>query len=468
MKKIIRFVFLLFTISFTTNVFAGIRLPAVISSNMVLQQQSQAALWGWADPNEKIVITSSWKNSLDSLTAPSDGRWKIKISTPVAGGPYTITLKGRNTIVLENVLIGEVWVCSGQSNMEMSNTQQMMDEMPNSANDNIRVFDISRASADYPQDNCDAKWRVCNAESLRGFTAVGYFFGKKLQKDLNVPIGLIESTWGGTPVEVWTPAPVIEMDATMKEAAGKLSETLWGPHKAGVLYNGMIAPIINYGIAGAIWYQGEGNTSIPFSYEKTFTSMIGSWRKGFEKEFPFYYVQIAPYIYGRKYEGALIMEQQAKTLSYPNTGLVVVTDLVDNIKDIHPKNKYDVGIRLANLALGQTYKQNIPVYNSPMYKSMEVNKGKVTLFFTNAPNGFMVKGTEKPTEFLIAGSDKNFLPADVKIEKDRIILSNKQITDPVAVRFSFSNTGMSNVFSKEGLPLAPFRTDNWEIIPGKE
>jgi sialate O-acetylesterase len=468
MKKI------LFCISFTfilfqgEKVFAGIRLPSVISSNMVLQQQSGVGLWGWADPREKIFITSSWKNSVDSLTAPSDGRWKIKISTPAAGGPYTITFKGYNTIVLENVMIGEVWVCSGQSNMEMSNTRQMMDEMPGSLNNNIRLFHIPRTSSAYPQDNCEGKWEICNAESLRGFSAVGYFFGKKLQKDLNVPVALIESAWGGTPVEVWTPSNVIENDQVMKEAAAQLPATPWGPHKPGVLYNGMIAPITDYTIAGAIWYQGEGNTGIPFSYQKTFSSMIGEWRKAFDKEFPFYFVQIAPYTYGRQYEGALVMEQQARTLSYPNTGMVVVTDLVDNINDIHPKNKYDVGLRLANLALGQTYHQNISPYNSPMYKKMEINKNKVILFFDNAPNGFIVKDNEKPTEFYISGNDKNFLPADVKIEKDRIIVSNQQIANPVAVRFSFSNTGMSNVFSREGLPIAPFRTDNWEVVPGKE
>lgn len=468
MKKNLTLFLLAVVLIFPANTLAAIRLPSVISSNMVLQQQSQATFWGWADPSEKIFISASWKSSVDSLSTPSDGRWKIKISTPAAGGPYTITLKGHNTIVLENVMIGEVWVCSGQSNMEMSNTKQIMDELPNSLNNNIRLFHIPRTTSDYRQDNCEGTWQVCNAESLRGFSAVGYFFGKKLQKDLNIPIGLIESAWGGTPVEVWTPPDVIENDPVMKEAAAKLPATPWGPHKPGVIYNAMIAPVTNYAIAGTVWYQGEGNAGIPLSYQKTFTGMIGSWRKAFEKDFSFYYVQIAPYKYGRKYEGALVMEQQTKTLSCPNTGMVVITDLVEDINDIHPKNKYDVGIRLANLALAETYKQSIPVSKSPMFKNMEINKDKVSLFFDNAPNGFMTKGNEKPTEFYIAGDDKAFLPAEVKIQKDKIIVSNKQIQNPVAIRFSFSNTGMSNLFSKEGLPVTPFRTDNWEVIPGKE
>lgn len=466
MKKQV-FLLLLLVILFI-NSFATIRLPAVISSNMVLQQQSSVTLWGWADPSEKIVITTSWSNSKDSVIATSNATWKIQINTPVAGGPYTITIKGWNTIVLNNVLIGEVWVCSGQSNMEMSNTSHIKDELPNSTNDNIRFFHIPRATSQYPQDNCEAKWEVCGPQSLQWFSAVGYFFGKKLQKDLNVPIGLIESAWGGTPAETWTPSDVINNDPVMKEAAAKLPATPWGPHLPGYIYNAMIAPVTNFQIAGTIWYQGEANVGIPFTYEKTMTSMISAWRKLWQKDFPFYYVQIAPFKYGKKFEGAALMEQQTKLSSYPNTGMIVITDLVDDIKDIHPKNKYDVGIRLANLALNQTYKQNIVGVKSPLFKSMEINKNKVTIFFDNATNGFMTKGNTKATEFYLAGSDKIFLPAEVKIEKDKIILTNKQVPNPVAARFSFSNTAMSNFFSKEGLPVTPFRTDNWELNMEKE
>ncbi|MEO5562190.1 MAG: sialate O-acetylesterase [Chitinophagaceae bacterium] len=465
MKKNVSLLLLL-TLIFITS-FATIRLPAVISSNMVLQQQSSVTFWGWADPSEKIVITNSWSNSKDSVVATSNANWKIKINTPAAGGPYTITIKGWNTIVLNNVLIGEVWICSGQSNMEMSNTSHIRDELPTSKNDNIRFFHIPRATSAYPQDNCEAKWEVCGPQSLTWFSAVGYFFGKKLQKDLNVPIGLIESAWGGTPAESWTPSEVITSDPVMKEAAAKLPVTPWGPNLPGYIYNAMIAPVTNFQIAGTIWYQGEANVGIPFTYEKTMSSMITAWRKLWQKDFPFYYVQIAPFKYDKKFEGAALMEQQSKLQSVPNTGMIVITDLVDDIKDIHPKNKYDVGMRLANLALSQTYKQNI-LAKSPMFKTMEINKNKVTIFFDNAPNGFITKGNAKATEFYLAGEDKVFLPAVVKIEKDKIILTNKQITNPVAARFSFSNTAMSNFFSKEGLPVNPFRTDNWELDFVKE
>ncbi len=470
MKKILLLCSLLTIFSFT-KLFAIIKLPPIMSSNMVLQQNSQSTLWGWADPSERFTIECSWKTMVDSVTAYNSGKWKAKISTPSAGGPYTITIKGRrNTIVLENILIGEVWICSGQSNMEMSNTKHIQDELPNSKNDKIRFFTVAKKTSEYPQDHCEGEWVSCNEETLRRFSAAGYFFGKKLHTDLNVPIGLIQSAWSGTPVELWEPVEVIDSDPVMKEAATKIRDVTYRPNKPAMIYNAMIYPISNYTIAGVIWYQGEGNTTRAHAYEKMFTGMIGAWRKQFAQDFPFYYVQIAPYTYESTYEAALLMEQQTRSLSYPKTGMVVITDLVDNVKDQHPKNKLDVGLRLANLALAQTYKKNIPapVYLNPKYKKMEVSGGKINLYFENAPNGFMLKGNEKQaTEFLIAGSDQNFLPADIKLEKDRIVVSHKQIPNPVAVRFSFSNTGMSNVFNKEGLPVIPFRTDNWEVVPQK-
>jgi sialate O-acetylesterase len=468
MKKLLLLSILM---SCASALFAIIRLPPIMSSNMVLQQNEKAGLWGWADPSERFTIACSWTTIVDTVIAFNSGKWKAKVSTPAAGGPYTITIKSRrNTIVLENILIGEVWICSGQSNMEMSNTKQIQDELPNSRNDKIRLFTVAKKTSEYPQDHCEGEWVPCNEETLRRFSAAGYFFGKKLHTELNVPIGLIQSAWSGTPVELWEPAEVTDSDPAMKEAATKIRDVTYRPNKPGYIYNAMIYPISNYTIAGTIWYQGEGNTTRAHAYEKMFTGMIGAWRKQFGSEFPFYYVQIAPYTYESTYEAALLMKQQTRSLSYPKTGMVVITDLVDNVKDQHPKNKYDVGLRLANLALAETYRKSIPapVYKSPIYKRMEISKGKINLYFDNAPNGFIIKGdSAKATEFLIAGIDQHFLPAEVKIEKDRVVVSNKEISKPVAVRFSFSNTAMSNLFNKEGLPVVPFRTDNWEVVPTK-
>lgn len=470
MKKCF-FLFLLCAVLLSTSATATIRLPAVIGSNMVLQQRSQAAIWGWGDPGEKINVTTSWSSSIDSTVTSSDGKWKIILNTPAAGGPFTITIQGWNRIVLNNILIGEVWVCSGQSNMEWSsynNNQQIIAELPKSQNDKIRLFHIPRTTAAYPQDNCEGDWQICGPETLKGFSVIGYFFGKQLQQELNVPIGIIESAWGGTPAEVWTPAEVIESNAVTKNAAAQLTETPWGPHRPGRTYNAMIAPITSFNIAGAIWYQGESNTGVPAAYEQTFTGMIGAWRNAWQKDLPFYYVQIAPYKYGNKNVGALVMEQQARSQSYPRTGMVVITDLVDNVNDIHPQNKYDVANRLANLALADAYKQNKPAYKSPVFKRMDTDKDKLVLYFDHAPNGFVTKENAKPTEFYIAGDDRVFVPAEVQVEKARIIVYSKKVSKPAAVRFAFSNTAMANLFSKEGLPVTPFRTDSWEMETGKE
>ncbi len=468
MKKTL-FVFTVLFFSMLAS--ANIRLPSVLSSNMVLQRQSNVTLWGWADPQEKIVITTSWNSRTDTVIATGEANWKLKINTPAAGGPYSITLKGGNTIIIENVMIGEVWVCSGQSNMAWSslhNMKQMIDELPNSTNTNIRLFNMPHTTSSYPQDNAPGEWKSCSPESLKAFSAVGYFFGKKLQAGLNVPIGLINASWGGTCAETWTPAEEINNNELLKKAAAGQKSNIWLPASAGSIYDAMIFPLTNFSIAGTIWYQGESNTYTAASYSKLLSTMIGAWRKAWQKDFPFYYVQIAPFKYGNKNVGALLREQQLKTLAYPNTGMVVITDLVDDVKNIHPQNKRDVGIRLANLALAETYQRNTAAYKSPVFNRMEVNKNKAVLYFDNAPNGFMVKEGKTATEFYIAGEDKNFLPADVKIEKNRIVVSNKEIEKPVAVRFAFSNTALSNLFSKEGLPVCPFRTDDWEMDQSKE
>lgn len=449
---------------------ADIRLPNIINSNMVLQQQSNVKLWGWAEPNEKIFVTTSWDNKTDSVKSTRDAKWMITIKTPAAGGPYTITLKGNNTITLDNVLIGEVWVCSGQSNMEMNYGWGLPDvkaELPNSANSRIRFYSVPKTTSTSPQDNCGGQWVTCDSNTLKRFSAVGYFFGKKLNNSLNVPVGLINASWGGTPAEVWAQEDAINKDAELKEAAAKQQPYDYWPLTPGVAFNGMIAPITNYNIAGAIWYQGEGNTIAPDTYGKLLTAMIGTWRKAWSKELPFYYVQIAPYAYGDKYISSIIREQQTKALAYPHTGMVVITDLVDNVKDIHPKNKHDVGYRLANLALAETYNQPGLTYKSPQYKSLEIQKNSAIISFDNVPTSLTAKGNGI-TGFFIAGDAKVFYPADAKIQGAKVMVSAKEVSKPVAVRFGYSNTAMPNLFSREGLPVNPFRTDEWELDRSKE
>jgi sialate O-acetylesterase len=442
---------------------ANVRLPAVLSDNMVLQQRTTTKLWGWCEPGEKIYITPSWSNGLDSVQGTRDGRWQSPLATPAAGGPYTIAIRGHNTITLTNVLIGEVWVCSGQSNMEMCETWGLPDvkeDLPSCYNSNIRFFHVPRTTSTSPQDNCVGQWAGCDSNELKSFSAVGYFFGKVLNRDLNVPIGLIQVAWGGTPAEVWTPADLVNNDDTLKAAAMRQKPSNGWPYLPGYCYNAMIAPLTSFSIAGALWYQGESNTESPGSYAKLLTTMIGSWRKAWGSAVPFYYVQIAPFTYGVKDQGSLLREQEAACQDLGGTGMVVISDLVSDTTNIHPKDKHDVGLRLANWALAETYHRSGLFYKNPRYQHMEAKGDKLTLTFSDAPNGLMVKDGEVRTLF-VAGDDRIFYPAEAKIEGSRLVVSSREVKKPVAARYQFSNAGIGNIFSKEGLPMAPFRTDSW-------
>jgi sialate O-acetylesterase len=462
MKKFLLTLLILFAI--TPILFAKIILPSVFADNMVLQQNSEVAIWGWSDPGETVKIVTSW-NSKDTVKVKADNAaaWKTTIRTIGAGGPYSIQILGNGGIKLSNVMLGEVWICSGQSNMEMSVNWKLIngeEEAAKANNPNIRIFHVQKIGADYPQQTCNATWTTCTPETMRATSAVGYFFAREIQQKLNVPVGIIVSAWGGTPAEVWIEKSRIENNPELKKNK-HTDDSQWWPGSPGKLYNSMIAPFVPYGIAGAIWYQGESNCENYPIYSQLMKTLIENWRSDFKKDFPFYLVQIAPYNYGDKGTSEYIREQEdivAKTVA--NTGMVVITDLVDNIKDIHPKDKLNVGKRLANYALAETYKQNVGAYKSPAYQSMQVEKDKVRLTFSNILTGLKCTG-KTPEKFLIAGDDQNFVPATAKMDGNTIVLSSKLVKTPVAVRFGFDDTTMPDVFSSEGLPLAPFRTDKW-------
>lgn len=459
MKKIIFIAAL--SILVLGRAFANIRLPAVIGNNMVLQRNSSTKIWGWSEPGEKIFITTSWNNHLDSTRADGNASWQLTLPTPGAGGPYTITIKGNNTIVLQNILIGEVWVCSGQSNMEMNfywGLPQMREDIPAAANPNIRFFHVPKSTASTPQQYGEGSWVSCDSNTVKSFSAVAYYFGRRLNAELNIPIGLIHASWSGSPAEVWTPASIVENDGVLKPAAQKLKPSEWWPITPGYAYNGMLAPLANFSIAGAIWYQGESNTGTASTYQRLLTSMIKAWRQRWEKEFPFYLVQIAPFHYGDPGIAAELREAQSQTLSLPGTGLVVTTDLADDTSDIHPRDKRSVGLRLANLALVKTYGRPIKGVVSPSFHSASVNKDRVVLSFENAEEGLMQKGKEVKG-FVIAGADNKFYPATASISGSTITVWSKQVPQPVNVRYAFTNIAEGNVFGKTGLPLGPFRTD---------
>lgn len=461
MKNILSLVCLVFI---SISVFANVRLPAIIGSHMVLQQNSKVNIWGWSDPVEKIIVKASWDTTTYHTEGTSGGKWNIELQTPNGGGPYTISINGNNSILLEDVMVGEVWVCGGQSNMEMNVSWNLpyADEVAKATNTKIRFFYIPKTTSGYPQEDVKAQWVVCTPYEMKSFSAAGYFFGKKLQESLNVPVGLINSNWGGTPAETWTPAEFVEGDPALKQAADSLKMAKWWPIKPGYAYNAMIYPITNYAIAGAIWYQGEANVGAAFTYTQLFTTMIKSWRLAWHKDFPFYFAQIAPWAgYGDNSSSAFLREAQTKTLAVPNTGMVLTSDLVDNINDIHPKLKKEVGERFADLALAETYHRQNSAYQIPIYKSMQVEKNKIRIFFTNAESGLMSKGPL--TEFYIAGDDKVFKPAQAKIEKNSVVVWSEDVPKPVAVRFGFRNGATLNLYNKEGVPVNLFRTDDWAV-----
>jgi len=447
-----------------TSLFAKIILPSVFADNMVLQQNSDVAIWGWSNPGETVKIVTGWsEKDTIKVKANNSSKWTTTIKTIGAGGPYSLRILGSSRVELKNVMLGEVWICSGQSNMEWSVNAKIIngeEEAAKANHPNIRIFHVQKIGAEYPQENCNATWTVCSPETMRSTSAVGYFFARELQQKLNVPVGIIVSAWGGTPAEVWIEKSRVESNPTLN--AHKYNEKFeWWPGTPGTLYNSMIAPFVPYGIAGAIWYQGESNCGNYQIYGQLMKTLIENWRADFKKDFPFYLVQIAPYTYGENGTSEYLREQQELiTKTVPNTGMVVVSDLVDNVKDIHPRNKVDVGKRLANYALAETYKQNGGAYKSPAYQSMTVEKGKIRLAFGNVLTGLKSTG-KTPALFLIAGDDQKFVPATAKIEGSTVVLSSKLVKSPVAARFCFDDTSIPDVFSNEGLPMAPFRTDKW-------
>ncbi|MBO9728625.1 MAG: sialate O-acetylesterase [Chitinophaga sp.] len=444
---------------------ANIRLPAIIGNNMVLQQQQRVKLWGWADPLEKVVVTTSWDQQSYPVVTTGDARWEVNFQTPVAGGPYSITFSGKNKITLTNIMLGEVWICGGQSNMEMCGQWGLADikaELPAATNKDIRFFHIPKTTATDPQDDVKASWTNCDSNTLNTFSAVAYFFGKKLQTTLHVAIGLVEASWGGTSAEVWTPGSIIQQDTILERAATAIAPSGMCPHTPGIAWNAMLAPITNYAIAGAIWYQGENNTSTAGTYARLFTKMIDAWRYAWKDALPFYFVQIAPFNYREKNAGALLREAQWQSSRHLRTGMVVIMDLVNNVYDVHPANKHDVGARLAYLALGDNYHLPGAPYENPSYQSAVVRRHKMLLFFDHAATGLTIHG-KTIKELFIAGSDQVFYPAESSIKNNTLLVWSREVKSPVAVRYAFSNTAIGNLFSNNGLPVGPFRTDDWPV-----
>ncbi len=470
MKKLTVSILVFLSMAGTLPVSGKIILPALISDNMVLQQNADVTLWGWAsDGAEKLKIWGTWGNDTVKTEAKV-GKWSATIHTPGAGGPYSVFIQGEELTEIKNVLIGEVWVCSGQSNMQMpvdsmsrgfSGVLNFRQKIREANHPSIRFFQVFRRVSDHPQDDCIGKWVVCTPETVKAFSATGYFFSKYLNDSLHIPVGMIHTSWGGTPAETWLPEEVVMSNPEYAAGIEKLYKQNWWPIRPGQAYNAMIYPLLKYRIAGAIWYQGESNSDNPHVYRKLFPDLIKTWRKLWGIDFPFYYVQIAPYNYKNGLGATLVREDQLLALSVPKTGMAVTND-IGNVDNIHPRDKEEVGRRLALWALAKTYGKTGIVFSGPLYKSMKVDKNKIEISFEYVDGGLVKKG-KTLTCFQIAGADHNFVDAKAAIKGDKVIVYNKKVKTPVAVRFAFSNTAEPNLFNAAGLPASAFRTDDWPV-----
>ena len=496
----------------TVNVHAETRLPSIFGSHMVLQRDMPVRVWGWDDPGTEITV--AFAGQTNGTTANAEGEWAAvldELGTSSVGRELTIS--GTSTQVLDDVLVGEVWLCSGQSNMQWP-VQAATDpdlESLTAKYPQIRLITVPAVGTQEPQDDFNGQWELCTPDSVKPFSAVGYYFGRQLHQTLDVPIGLIDNAWGGSAAEAWVSRGVLEADpdykpymdewrqkedgydfgklmvdyekkveawktkAAVAEAAGERPPNrpraprniMKGQHRPGNLYAGVLHPIIGYGIRGAIWYQGETNSGRGWNYRKLFPLMITHWRRQWgQGEFPFYWVQLADFRAEVDSPGesswAELRESQTLTLSLLNSGQAVITDLGEGC-DIHPKNKQDVAKRLARWALAKDYGINI-VCRSPEYRSMKVEGNAIVVTLDHVGGGLDTFDVNEPIGFAICGEDKVWRWATAKIQgKDRVRVWNDDVASPVAVRYAWADNPVCNLQNREGLPATPFRTDDFPL-----
>lgn len=506
------------TLVYSCTVMADVKPAGLFKDNMVMQRETQAPVWGTADVGEQVTVTGSWGETAETK-ADESGKWSVRLKTPAAGGPHTITIKGKNTVEIKDVLSGDVWLCSGQSNMQITVKRSANPEqdIADAKYPNIRHFMVARNPILEPAADCGGEWKVCSPETVGTFSGVAYFTGRELHKDLKVPIGLITSCWGGTYIESWTPweaqaddtfaqdikAPLDEKgkDYSPEKAQASYEKQLakWkkkveaakgkkgkGPRKPKLkgdprldhnypsnLYNGMIHPLAPFAIKGALWYQGENNarTMAPaVHYRVQLARMISSWRKAWGLEFPLYSVQLpnfkAPQANPVELGDVWAMMRESFVHADKITSGVFTCSMIDlgEAKDIHPRNKQDVGRRMASTILNKTYGKGTPT--TPFMKSFAVEDNKVVITFDYTGSGLMAKGDKLKT-FAIAGADQKFVWADAEIVtregKDCVVVSSAEVKEPVAVRYAWANNPAEcNLYSKEGFPASPFRTDEWK------
>lgn len=496
MSETRQFILLIFLSCFFLKVSADVRLPKLISDGMVLQRDIRTPVWGWASGGEKVSIR--FQNHTFITTCNKDGKWRINLPAYRAGGPFDMIISGNNKIIIKNILIGDVWICSGQSNMAFK-MGAVKDKYPQdiaqAANPNIRQFEVIRNYSLKVLDSLQSNgWKSADEKTVLSFSAVAYFFAVELYAKYKVPVGLINTSVGGSAAEAWiSPEALKEFSHYLEEhnrisdiaaergkqesfTAIAKSENIKPEHFPSNLYNAMLAPLIPYAVKGVIWYQGERNAQEGKSYEyrTLFPALIKDWRSQWgQKKLPFLYVQLPNFKEPVSEPGesawAELREAQLMALSLPNTGMAVIND-IGEANNIHPKNKKDVGLRLALTARKIAYRDRKVVYSGPVFESMRLSGNKITLRFKNTGKGMVVKGGGDLKQFSIAGEDKKFVQAEAKIQGNRVIVWHDNIQSPVAVRYAWAdNPEGSNLYNMEGLPASSFRTDDWPGItyPGK-
>ena len=472
----------------TFNGLAELKLPNVLGNGMVLQRDLQVPIWGWATPGEAINVSFSGQQA--KTKAEADGKWMVMLKPLKANSKpakMTITSGGEeNTVTLENILVGEVWICSGQSNMEwaLRSSTNAKEEVANSDHPLIRLFNVpGHTTSSLPKEQGAGNWQTCTPLEAGGFSAVGYFFGQRLHKELNVPVGLIGSNWGGTRIEPWTTLAgfesVPELASIAKQVKSYKPDTKVGGGHPSAIYNSMVHPLAPFSMRGAIWYQGESNGGEGKSYYHKKHALVNGWRKVFQnKDLGFYWVQLANFRQPNKNPAggdgwAKIREAQTAALDIPHTGMAVAIDLADahNPNDIHPRNKQDVGGRLAQWALHQTYGKKELVPTGPLYKDHQIKGNAVHISFDHVGKGLMVgkKTKLEPTaevkggkleHFAIAGADMKWVWAEATIQGETVVVQSPDVPKPVAVRYGFTmNPANANLYNRDGIPASPFRTD---------
>ena len=458
---------------------ADVKLPSIFGNGMVLQREQPIAVWGWADPNERVSV--KLKDQQQQVLAGTDGKWKVTLSAEPAGGPFQLEVQGNNKLTFSDVLIGEVWICSGQSNMgwTVSRSINAEQEIATANYSKIRHVLIPRGTSGVPLDNIvePTQWKTATPENVGDFTAVGYFYARELYETLGVPIGLINSSWGGTRVETWTSKEALAKDRSLRKAVRAFEavpvDSVAANKKPNayptLLFNAMINPLIPYTIRGVIWYQGEGNATRAYQYRKSFPIMITDWRKQWGLgDFPFYYVQLPGYKAsgGNSETGstwAELRESQDFTRSLPRVGQVITIDIGET-NSLHPLNKQDIGKRLAAIAFHDTYGYSA-VFSGPIYRMHCIKGSQVIVDFDHVHGGLVTHGGTDVVGFEIAGRDKVFRSAKAIIQGNQVIVTSTEVSKPKAVRYAWADDPrISNLFNREGFPAAPFRTDKWTPI----